>query len=261
MSKIKLPKLKFHTRTIIAGAFVLLICAAAYTDSKLNGDELSASAEYLYTAGTENENQNAKILGEAAFVDSIMSPDENGRVGESISTEASSDESAQASTYDTYFSAMQVDRQKSRREACEILQTVVDSADSMPDVKERAYEEMMAIAGNIEIENNVYIGTGTTLFGHTGLYIGAYSLIAQNVTCTPYSHIFDDPESRIYGQGGHSQKVSIGPDAYIGMGVDIMYSGSVGKGSVVGSGAVVVKPIPPYSVAVGNPAKVIKERK
>ena len=84
-----------------------------------------------------------------------MSPDENGRVGESISTEASSDESAQASTYDTYFSAMQVDRQKSRREACEILQTVVDSADSMPDVKERAYEEMMAIAGNIEIENNV----------------------------------------------------------------------------------------------------------
>ncbi|MBR5308930.1 MAG: SpoIIIAH-like family protein [Clostridia bacterium] len=155
MSKIKLPKLKFHTRTIIAGAFVLLICAAAYTDSKLNGDEISASAEYLYTAGTENENQNAKILGEAAFVDSIMSPDENGRVGESISTEASSDESAQASTYDTYFSAMQVDRQKSRREACEILQTVVDSADSMPDVKERAYEEMMAIAGNIEIENNV----------------------------------------------------------------------------------------------------------
>ncbi|MBE7026703.1 MAG: hypothetical protein E7410_03975 [Ruminococcaceae bacterium] len=115
--------------------------------------------------------------------------------------------------------------------------------------------------GYIEIENNVYLGTGTTLFGHTGLYIGAYSLIAQNVTCTPYSHIFDDPNSTIYGQGGHSQKVSIGPDAYIGMGVDIMHTGSVGKGSVVGAGSVIVKPIPPYSIAVGNPAKVIKERK
>ena len=115
--------------------------------------------------------------------------------------------------------------------------------------------------GYIKIANNVYIGTGTTLFGHNGLEIGEFSLIAQNVTCTPYSHIFTDPNSTIYGQGGHSKKVTIGPDAYIGMGVDIMYSGDVGKGSVVGSGSVVVKPIPPYSVAVGNPAKVIKERK
>ena len=115
--------------------------------------------------------------------------------------------------------------------------------------------------GYIKIENNCYIGTGTTLFGHNGLEIGAFSLIAQNVTCTPYSHIFNDPSSTIYGQGGHSKKVTIGPDAYVGMGVDIMYSGDIGKGSVVGSGAVVVKPLPPYSVAVGNPAKAIKERK
>jgi acetyltransferase-like isoleucine patch superfamily enzyme len=45
------------------------------------------------------------------------------------------------------------------------------------------------------------------------------------------------------------------------MGVCIMYSGDIGDGSVIGAGSVVVKPIPPYSVAVGNPAKVIKERK
>jgi acetyltransferase-like isoleucine patch superfamily enzyme len=45
------------------------------------------------------------------------------------------------------------------------------------------------------------------------------------------------------------------------MGVDIMYSGDIGDGSVVGAGSVVVKPISPYSVAVGNPAKIIKERK
>ncbi len=129
-------------------------------------------------------------------------------------------------------------------------------------IKERVFLDTESEeTGYIEIENNVYIGAGTTLYGHNGLFIGAFSLIAQNVTCTPYSHIYDDPNTTIYGQGGHSQKVSIGPDAYIGMGVDIMYSGSVGKGSVVGSGAVVVKPIPPYSIAVGNPARVIKERK
>ena len=115
--------------------------------------------------------------------------------------------------------------------------------------------------GYITIGNNVYIGTGTTLFGHCGYEIGDHCLLAQNITSTPYSHKYEDPDRVIIAQGGHSKKVTIGRDSYIGMGVCIMYSGSIGEGSVVGSGAVVVKPIPPYSVAVGNPAKVIKERK
>ena len=85
-------------------------------------------------------------------------------------------------------------------------------------------------------------------------------MLAQNITLTPYSHIFEDPKDWIICQGGHSKKVTIGKDAYIGMGVCILYSGDIGDGAVVGSGAVVVKPIPPYTVAVGNPAKVIRKR-
>ena len=115
--------------------------------------------------------------------------------------------------------------------------------------------------GYIQIGDMVYIGTGTTLFGHQGLEIGDNSLLAQNITLTPYSHIFDKPDDLIWNQGGHMQKVTIGRDCYIGMGVCIMYTGSIGDGSVIGAGSTVVKPIPPYSVAVGTPAKVIKERK
>lgn len=115
--------------------------------------------------------------------------------------------------------------------------------------------------GYIRIGKHVYIGTGTTLFGHKGLEIGERALLAQNITLTPYSHIYDDPDDFIIMQGGHMGKVTLGRDCYIGMGVCVMYSGNVGDGSIVGAGSVVVKPIPPYSVAVGCPAKVIKERK
>lgn len=128
-------------------------------------------------------------------------------------------------------------------------------------LEERVYLDSQTAGGYINIDDNVYIGTGTTMFGHRGLEIGDHVLIAQNVTLTPYSHIFVDPKIDIREQGGHMKKVIIGRDSYIGMGVCIMYTGDIGEGSVVGSGAVVVKPIPPYSVAVGNPAKVIKERK
>lgn len=128
-------------------------------------------------------------------------------------------------------------------------------------IKERALlDTERPETGYIKIANNVYIGTGTSLFGHMGLEIGEFSLLAQNITVTPFSHISDDPLDLIIKQGGHCQKVTIGRDCYVGMNTAIMYSGSIGDGSVVGAGAVVNKAIPPYSIAVGVPAKVIKKR-
>lgn len=129
-------------------------------------------------------------------------------------------------------------------------------------LQERVYLDTERVSeGYIFIGKGVYIGTGTTLFGHRGLEIGDDCLLAQGINLTPYSHIFDDPNNIIYSQGGHCEKVTIGRDVYIGMGCKIMYSGNIGEGSVIGCGSTVVKPIPPYSVAVGSPAKVIKERK
>lgn len=118
-----------------------------------------------------------------------------------------------------------------------------------------------AATGYIKIGKRVYIGAGCCLHGHEGLEIGDDSLLAQNITITPYSHKFDDPNKTIYSQGGIQKKIIIGRDCYLGMNVCIVCTAeSIGEGSVIGAGSVVVKPIPPYSVAVGVPAKIIKRR-
>ncbi len=72
-------------------------------------------------------------------------------------------------------------------------------------------------------------------------------------------HNFDDPEVGILEKEGTYSCVTIGRDVFIGDHCVVM--ADIGEKSIIGSGTLVVKPIPPYSVAIGNPAKVIKDRR
>lgn len=56
------------------------------------------------------------------------------------------------------------------------------------------------------------------------------------------------------------KRVFIGHDSWIGHNVTVMGGVMIGVGAVIGSGAIVTKEIPPYAIAVGNPAKVIRYR-
>ena len=57
-----------------------------------------------------------------------------------------------------------------------------------------------------------------------------------------------------------SHRVHIGHDVWIGHGAIILPGRKIGTGAVIGAGAVVTKDIPAYAVAVGNPARVVRER-
>jgi acetyltransferase-like isoleucine patch superfamily enzyme len=70
-----------------------------------------------------------------------------------------------------------------------------------------------------------------------------------------------DLGSPIPDQGWTSGRVTVGADCWIGMGVSILPGVTIGEGCVIGAGSVVVKDLAPYSVAVGNPARALRDRR
>lgn len=111
---------------------------------------------------------------------------------------------------------------------------------------------------DIEIGDNCYIGM-YNVFHHCK--IGSYVLIGDGCRLLSGSqyHNFDRTDIPMALQGGKMRKVKIDNDCWIGAEAVVM--NDIGEGSIVGAGAVVVSPVEPYTVVVGNPAKVIKRRK
>jgi len=122
-----------HKKPIIIFAFVAVICAAVYADVARNAGAPSMT-DYIYNSSESTES--TKILGEAKLVDTTSAKESE-------------------ETPDSYFTGATVNRERSRDEALQTLQVVVDSAESMPDVKDKALSEMMQIATDIETEANV----------------------------------------------------------------------------------------------------------
>lgn len=132
----------------------------------------------------------------------------------------------------------------------------------------RGYSRIEAIkSDNFEEQAHlIRIGKGTKIeqFFHVGacdlVDIGDNVLIASRVFITDHNHCFYDINVPIKHQGFQSGgKVVIEKNAWIGEGCVILPGVTIGRNSVIGANAVVTKDIPPYSVAVGAPAKVIKK--
>jgi acetyltransferase-like isoleucine patch superfamily enzyme len=129
---------------------------------------------------------------------------------------------------------------------------------------------------------NYFIGTHSysdgeiNIIGDTAeLHIGKFCSVAKNVTVflgenhhtewvTTYPFpIIGDMWTNTEGLSNVAPTkgdVVIGNDVWIGQGVTIMSGVTIGDGSVIGACSVVAKDIPPYSIAVGNPVRVVKYR-
>jgi acetyltransferase-like isoleucine patch superfamily enzyme len=102
-----------------------------------------------------------------------------------------------------------------------------------------------------------YINSDSVIACCNRITIGDGATIARNV------YIYDGDHHSILDDDGNilnkSTPINIGKHVWIGVGAIILKGVNIGDGSIIGAGAVVNKDIPANSIAVGNPAKVIKE--
>ena len=108
----------------------------------------------------------------------------------------------------------------------------------------------------IVIGDNVGI-SGCTISSGESITIGNWVLIGSGAVISDGDAHPIDPEERCAGYGGKRKPIVIEDDVFIGARAIILKGVTIGRGSVVGAGAVVTKDIPAYSIVVGNPAKVV----
>ena len=108
---------------------------------------------------------------------------------------------------------------------------------------------------NISIGRNCSFGHYARIWAFHRVEIGDYVQTALGLTIVSGGHSVSD-----YAPLTASQEVVIEGENWIGANVTIIGGVTIGRGSVIGAGSVVVRSIPPWSVAVGNPARVIRQR-
>lgn len=111
--------------------------------------------------------------------------------------------------------------------------------------------------GDVVIGDHTRIGLHNTIIGPVD--IGNHVNLAQGITVTALNHNFSDTNKRIDEQGVSTNPVTIEDDVWVGANAVILPGVTIGEHCVVAAGAVVTKDVPPHSLVVGVPAKVIKK--
>jgi len=120
--------------------------------------------------------------------------------------------------------------------------------------------EFFSPNNRVSIGNHVGINSGTVII--SDLVVGNYVLIAPRCGfINRGEHTYDVCGQPIYyGPRARSEVIIIKDDVWIGYGSTILGGVTIGEGSIVAAGSIVINDVPEYTIVAGNPAKLIKMR-
>lgn len=111
--------------------------------------------------------------------------------------------------------------------------------------------------GDVRIGKHSRVGMANVIIGP--VQIGNNVILAQNIVMSGLNHSYEDINLPIHKQPVTTAPIVIEDECWIGANAVVTAGVTIGKHSVIAAGAVVTKSIPPYSIAVGNPARIIKQ--
>jgi len=109
---------------------------------------------------------------------------------------------------------------------------------------------------NLEMKEFVAIANGVEIYNLAPIRIGAHSVVSQGSYLCTATHDYTNSDFPL-----DSKAIVVGSNAWIAADAFIAPGITVGDGAVVGARSVVTKDVPPWTVSVGNPCRVIKARK
>ena len=119
---------------------------------------------------------------------------------------------------------------------------------------------LRAHEGHLRLAPKVVVGTGAVVNAYLDVEIGQGCLLGDRVYVCDFDHRHDLVDVPIRKQGIVKTPVRIGEDVWVGEKASILRGADIGAGAVIGSQSLVNGPIPPFSVAVGRPARVVRSR-
>ena len=117
-------------------------------------------------------------------------------------------------------------------------------------------------SAEIHFGDNLSLGPNCFIRASRGpVNMGSDITIGANTVIISGNPDFRRMDIPMMQQNGKAEGIFIGSDVWLGVGVRVIDGVRIGNGSVIGAGTVVTESIPDYSIAVGVPARVVKNRK
>lgn len=111
----------------------------------------------------------------------------------------------------------------------------------------------------VRIGHGCFLNQGVMIASQHLVEIGDHCMLANNCFVSDADHLYDDPVAPITWQGFRSKgPTRIGSNCWLGANVVVTSGVTIGERSVIGANAVVTRDVPPFSVAAGVPARVIR---
>lgn len=111
----------------------------------------------------------------------------------------------------------------------------------------------------ISIGDNTFIGRSNFITSGGGVFVGDYCLTTMDCKFISSTHNADTPWLPIVTTGTTSHDViKVGSNCFFGAGATVLGHVEIGHGSVIGAHSLVMNDVPPFSLVVGSPARVVK---